>query len=1071
MYSDSAKLRASVHSALIEIYNNLVPLLLSTNYQSHISRTVETMLSASFEASSTSTTPAKSRRNTPKATPSSVKSTKSNNDSVMNVDGEVSMIVTKEFSTGPECLLSSLQRMTLLCPDRANVRQIVAKSIVLVVNAVASAQYGSISNKVMAHFINFLTRLTRSNRAQHRSFALDIVCNLIQEESIWKYGLDSSDLLQVLMARCADQSPVVRLKALSTIYDVLSNCEDSSRFHTLYNLVTASSGSLLDTVQSLTTETKPMLRTKALQVLTCIITKDWLRPTEVTKLIRDGDENSYFKLPLAEEDVQAIANACSDVSVAVRKQAVHCLTELLKAHPNSKYTLSAWVMTALPLIIDTESTVVQKVASVFEDVVLSSLSDDFSSAELSVGWKVLYQIGEVNMIQILKHIVGYLIRNGIIVFERNSNVSFYRLINMCKTLCEKGLISADCKPTSSDSVRYYDAAWILMEVFASHCGLRINNAKGELIIVEEQFRKVGSTSFIFEAFRRNCAKSLAKGVGCSTVDYDDNFVRILKVLDKFLATLSDNELSFVALEIKTRLNSLSIQAPIAALMISIQFQISKIRAENVRTLSLVTHVNSWVSPLMEKVFQQLKSFAFGITLAAQNDTMSLYQPSQLDGTFLGHDCNDAAIMTMRMVQIGLFVIGEISMLGFKMDETPMKLLVSSQAENESAPLVSLSQDAVGSVRVRFANRVSEMLQLFMAKTLPGSDGQGHLRCPNPIRAVAFLTVGKLCMRDHVLARDSLNVFLRELTFEEENSSQAEISMSALSEQSFLTQTAIKNSVRNNALLVLADLCIRHTHLVDRHIDTLACCLQDRDAMIRRNALMLISQLLMQDFVKLKGLLLYRFLMLTVDEDEELALFSKEVIERSLCVKYPGILVNHFSEALIILNKCSEHPIYSAVAFAAGQDNAATMDDHAFTQAFAIESTLDMDPNTKAFHASADLTRAQRFQIYSFMATNISDETKIQITAKLVNDILASAIDHSQRLLPDRNNISISHSAMKKYGHNQRESLRGTNSTTHFRSLIDFTRFETAIEDVLIFLRSPVLKVQVAHVSQYCFYHI
>lgn len=1028
----------------------------------------------------------------------------------MDVDEEQpSHPSSKEFSTGQECLLSALQRMTLLCPDRANIRQVVAKSISLIINAIVHDTNRTVANKVLGHYVQFLTRLARSQRAQHRSFALEIICIMIQEENIWSSGVDHLELFQVLIARSLDQSPVVRLKALSTIYDFMENAEDSNRLHMLHELVMGTArgsngASLLDAARTATTETKPMLRAKALQVLTCILTKEWIRPTAVTKLAKANDEADYFRLTLMDDDLQAIVAAFSDPSIAVRKQAVHCLTEVLKAHPSSPSALSTWVMTALPLIIDTEATVVQKVASVFEDVVLSALHEDVTTDDLSLGWKALYKIGECNMIQILKHIVGYMIRQGGITFERSGQSSFFRLVNMCKVHCEAGLSSSvvhadvstvDVEESLNATTRtmaateaqagavpleqiYYEASWILLEAFASHCGLKVNNARGQLISVEEQFQKVGSAKFVYDAFRAHCQHT---EVAAMSMHQEDNFLRILKVLDKFLSTLTEEELAFVSQEIKTRLMSLSLQAPVAALMISIQYQIAKVQSEQTATtatagnrtkMMLATRVTAWVTPLLEKIFQQLKSFAFGAHPNASSNNVTMSNLSQLsqpqDSSTL------SSLPSMRIVQIGLFIIGELSMLGFQLDEAPLKMLMKSgggaDGENDqTVPLVTITQDVTGAVRVRFATRLSEMLQLFMAKTLPGADGHGALRCPQPVRAVAFITVGKLCMRDHVLARDALNVFLRELTCEDDTlNANSEVSVSALTEQSFITQSTMgtKNSVRNNALLVLADLCVRHTHLVDRHIDTLACCLQDRDVMIRRNALMLISQLLMQDFVKLKGLLLYRFLMLTVDDDEELAVFAKEVIERSLCVKYSGILVNHFSEALIILNKCSEHPIYSAVAFAVGQDNghpagstgAGAIDDHVFSQAFAMDtSAIELDPNTKAFHASNDLTRAQRFHIFNFMAANINDETKIQITAKLVNDILASAVDHSQRLLPDRNNIAISSSAMKKYGNNQRDSFGGI--TPSAKTLVDFTRFETAIEDVFIFLRSPVLKVR------------
>ena len=47
---------------------------------------------------------------------------------------------------------------------------------------------------------------------------------------------------------------------------------------------------------------------------------------------------------------------------------------------------------------------------------------------------------------------------------------------------------------------------------------------------------------------------------------------------------------------------------------------------------------------------------------------------------------------------------------------------------------------------------------------------------------------------------------------------------------------------------------------------MAQCLQDESGLIRRHALALISQLLLQDYLKWRGLLLHRYLAMLVDRD-------------------------------------------------------------------------------------------------------------------------------------------------------------------------------------------------------------
>ena len=50
----------------------------------------------------------------------------------------------------------------------------------------------------------------------------------------------------------------------------------------------------------------------------------------------------------------------------------------------------------------------------------------------------------------------------------------------------------------------------------------------------------------------------------------------------------------------------------------------------------------------------------------------------------------------------------------------------------------------------------------------------------------------------------------------------------------------------------------------RLLNTHRC--QDKDALVRRHALLLLTQLLLQDFLKWRGMLLFRFIAASVDSD-------------------------------------------------------------------------------------------------------------------------------------------------------------------------------------------------------------
>ena len=56
-------------------------------------------------------------------------------------------------------------------------------------------------------------------------------------------------------------------------------------------------------------------------------------------------------------------------------------------------------------------------------------------------------------------------------------------------------------------------------------------------------------------------------------------------------------------------------------------------------------------------------------------------------------------------------------------------------------------------------------------------------------------------------------------------------------------------MRNNLLVVLHDLARRHTSLLDRHVPAMALSLGDASPLVRQNGMLLLSQLLLEDYIK------------------------------------------------------------------------------------------------------------------------------------------------------------------------------------------------------------------------------
>jgi hypothetical protein len=580
--------------------------------------------------------------------------------------------------------------------------------------------------------------------------------------------------------------------------------------------------------------------------------------------------------------------------------------------------------------------------------------------------------------------------------------------------------------------------------------MSILNAKQESVKFRDFIRQAGSADFVVRCYRQKHAVDAA-------VVWDEEDLRIFRVLEILGGNLTEKDSVYMKSQISENLQQMQCECHLAAAAMAVMLQLSKTEAlEGLDPTSaeagkaMVASVSGWAVPLASAVYSVLHMFALrtrppvakgeaiGATTAVGQLMLDWLQESEHLDASLTMDVSAVhqASLTahvLEAVQTSLFILGEISMLGFSMEEE--HFLGNESAAKKAAS----SARSAEYFRLPVDQAVVDLVKILMGHSLPvtATAPNVHRECPNKIRANAFVTMGKLCMRNKTLARAHVNIFLREVSSHSAAAAADALNVSSLSAASHVAAAA---AVRSNALLVLGDMCIRYTNLVDRHVDTMAQCLQDSDSLVRKNALILLTQLLLQDFLKWKGFLLYRFLALTVDSDQEIAEFSRNILQKTLSLKYPQLLTNHFTEALVILNSCTAHPAYGSIARTGAASEGAV---ESLTQTSSASSTdadaaMETDGNDAGdVHVSdavftVKLSKAQRFGVYAFMAENMDDEMKIQVSAKLVQDVLTAAVD-STTLLPQPN----------QKGKFDREK---------------YAAFESVMEDTLTLLRSPHLKV-------------
>ena len=239
----------------------------------------------------------------------------------------------------------------------------------------------------------------------------------------------------------------------------------------------------------------------------------------------------------------------------------------------------------------------------------------------------------------------------------------------------------------------------------------------------------------------------------------------------------------------------------------------------------------------------------------------------------------------------------------------------------------------------------------------------------------MISFGKLCITSTTLAKKHLPVsgivfrnaqmFIREL----------EVSKDSV--------------IRNNIIIVIGDICTkwspfpslryRHTSIVERYIPTIANCIIDSDVVVRIHSLSMISKLVLvsfllflypqEDFIKLKPVLLCCILCALVDEDDSIAAFAYHLITKQIHRKFPKIFTTSFVEIMSILNGYLDNNLVK-------KEFGANMVD------------INLGGGDRR-HVNA------RKRIYRIILELQDDESKLQISCKLCQNVLGPLVDNDE----------------------------------------------------------------------------
>ncbi|XP_075902222.1 condensin-2 complex subunit D3 isoform X3 [Nelusetta ayraudi] len=211
-----------------------------------------------------------------------------------------------------------------------------------------------------------------------------------------------------------------------------------------------------------------------------------------------------------------------------------------------------------------------------------------------------------------------------------------------------------------------------------------------------------------------------------------------------------------------------------------------------------------------------------------------------------------------------------------------------------------------------------------------------------IRAHGVISLGKLCLQREELVHKYLPVFAREL------------------------ELGTEVAVRSNVAVVMCDLCVRYTNLVDHYIPNLSACLRDDEAVVREQTLIMLTGLLQEEYIKWKGSLFFRFMVALVDPVPAIASLCEYCLLHLLLKNNPEMFSQHFIEGIFHFNSYSKHKSYNK-----------------FSQS---------DREKVRFSLKGAQHREKRFRIYRFLLENFTDVQRFNVSNKINQTVLACFAD-------------------------------------------------------------------------------
>ncbi|CAH0391588.1 unnamed protein product [Bemisia tabaci] len=214
-------------------------------------------------------------------------------------------------------------------------------------------------------------------------------------------------------------------------------------------------------------------------------------------------------------------------------------------------------------------------------------------------------------------------------------------------------------------------------------------------------------------------------------------------------------------------------------------------------------------------------------------------------------------------------------------------------------------------------------------------------------AMAVVTLGRLALQTDLIAKEFVPLFGR------------------------LLRRVREPQIKINTITALADLCIRYTAMVEKFIPEICVCLCDPEVKVRSTTLMLLIDLIQQDYLKLRCPVFFHLLSRLNDDNEKIREVISDCFVNNFLRNNPSLIIQHFVESLFYYNAYYDHPAYCKMQMSSRE-----------REVFSLEGPAN---------------QGKRYFIYKYMLEHVADEHRLKIFMRLCADILDGVADGKIKL--------------------------------------------------------------------------